>query len=206
VKYPYIQAQAGNYSIVELCRVLELSASGYYRWLKQIPSQHKQQDAVLKEKIIDIHAASKGCYGSPRIHQALRQEGKQVSRNRVIRLMKEANLKAKGKRKFKATTDSAHNQPIAANLVQQNFTVPTPNHIWVSDITYCHTDEGWLYLAVVIDLYSRKVIGWAMNKRMTRQLVIDALLMAYWNRKPKKKLFFIRIEDHNMHHMIFKTC
>ena len=170
--------------------MLGIAASGYYRWLKQLPSQRRREDLRLKEKIVSIHQGSRFRYGSPRIHQVLQQQGEQLSRKRVIRLMREENLKAKGKRKFKATTDSQHGHPVAANHVKQMFSVGQPDSIWVGDITYCRTDEGWLYLAVVIDLFSRKVIGWAMDKRMTRQLVIDALLMAYWKRKPKSKIIF----------------
>ncbi|MFN7096841.1 MAG: IS3 family transposase, partial [Gammaproteobacteria bacterium] len=126
---------------------------------------------------MEIHHSSKSRYGSPRIHEVLKKQSEVFGRKRIVRLMNEANIHAKGKRKFKSTTDLAHHYGISDNLVNQ------PNHIWAGDIMYVRTQEGWLYLAIVIDLYSRKVIGWAMDKRMTRQLVIDALLRAYWLRK-----------------------
>lgn len=184
MKYHYMNKHTGEFSVEELCRVLGVSSSGYYHWLKRPISRHKRRDMQLSKKIIELHEKSKSRYGSPRIHQALLKQGEHVGRRRVIRLMQEHKLKAVGKRKFKVTTNSKHNKPIADNLVKQQFSVAKPNHIWAGDISYIATEEGWLYLAVVIDLFSRKVIGWAMNKRMSRQLVIDALLMAYWSRKP----------------------
>ena len=117
--------------------MLGIAASGYYRWLKQLPSQRRREDLRLKEKIVSIHQGSRFRYGSPRIHQVLQQQGEQLSRKRVIRLMREENLKAKGKRKFKATTDSQHGHPVAANHVKQMFSVGQPDSIWVGDITYC---------------------------------------------------------------------
>lgn len=170
---------------------MKVAASGFYRWCQQTLTPRRERDACLKEQIKSIHEASQGRYGSPRVHQVLQQKGERISRKRVIRLMREENLRAKGKRKFKpVTTDSKHGYPVAANLVQQNFTVAEPDQVWVGDITYVWTEEGWLYLAVVIDLFSRKIIGWAMDKQMTRHLVIDALRMAYWKRKPKVKVIF----------------
>lgn len=186
MKYRYIQANVGGFSVSELCRVLSVSASGYYDWLNRPLSNRRVKDAQLSEKIISIHSRSHSRYGSPRIHQSLLKDGENIGRNRVIKLMREHSLKAVGKRKFKATTNSRHNKPVADNLVRQRFNVDEPNKVWAGDISYVATDEGWLYLAVVIDLYSRKVIGWSMDKRMTRQLVIDALLAAYWRRKPKQ--------------------
>jgi len=185
VKYQYVKGNIGEYSVSELCRVLNVSSSGYYHWLKHPISNRAKRDIELSEKIINIHKQAKSRYGSPRIHQSLLKQGEQVGRKRVIRLMKQHGLRAVGKRKFKATTNSKHNNPVADNKLNQQFNVAKPNHFWAGDISYIATDEGWLYLAVVIDLFSRKVIGWAMDKRMTRQLVIDALLMAYWRRKPK---------------------
>lgn len=139
-------------------------------------------------KIKNIHSDKRACYGSPRIHAELKEEGERCSRKRVARIMRENNIQAKHKRKFKATTDSQHNLPIAPNLLKQNFKINKPNRIWTADITYCWTLEGWIYLAVVLDLFSRKIVGWSLDKRMTRQLVIDAFSKAYWSRKPKKGL------------------
>lgn len=170
--------------------MLKVSVSGYYFWLKKPLTQRDKRDEELTKKIILIHDASKNRYGSPRIYKALKKEHETVGRKRVIRLMQENNIVGKAKRKFKATTDSNHALAIAPNLLNQQFTVDSPNQVWAGDITYISTKEGWLYLAVVIDLFSRKVIGWAMEKRMTKELVINALIMAYWQRKPKSEVIF----------------
>lgn len=146
------------------------------------------EDQRLLEKIKLIHVSKKGRYGSPRIHAELKAQGEHCSRKRVARLMNQNGIEAKHKRKFKATTDSQHRFPTAPNLLEQNFMVSEPNRVWTADISYCWTAEGWIYLAVVLDLYSRKIVGWAMNKRMTRDLVINVFLMAYWARKPKAGL------------------
>lgn len=172
----------------ESCRIFEVSESGYYGWKKCKISSRTQEDQRLLEKIQCIHASKRSRYGSPRIHAELKEQGEQCSRKRVARIMHENGIEAKHKRKFKATTDSQHKFPIAPNLLEQNFTVSEPNRIWTADISYCWTLEGWIYLAVVLDMYSRKIVGWAINERMTRQLVIDAFLMAYWARKPKAGL------------------
>lgn len=171
-----------------MCRVLKVSRSGYYQWLKRPVSNRKQKDAELKEKIVQIHEQSRGTYGSPRIHQNLRQQGYRLGKKRVERLMKEAGICAVHKRKYRVTTDSSHNLPVAANRLNREFFVDKPNTSWVSDITYIPTAEGWLYLAVVMDLYSRKIVGWSMDKRISRGLVIKALDMAITQRKPKRGL------------------
>jgi len=173
-----------------MCQVLNVSRSGYYSWLNRTPSKRKLENEELKIKIAEIYWQSRGTYGSPRIHEKLKKEGYHYNIKRIARLMKELGLKAIQKRKFKVTTDSNHNYPVKENLLKREFDVDTPNKAWVSDITYISTQEGWLYLTVIIDLYSRKVVGWSMNKRMTKQLVIDALIMAVKKRKPSKGLIF----------------
>jgi len=140
----------------------------------------------LKLEIAEIHWQHSGCYGNPRIHRQLVKEGHNCNIKRVVRLMRVLGLREIQKKKFKKTTDSNHNLPLKENLLNRNFDVSKPNKVWASDITYIPTAEGWLYLAVVIDLYSRKVVGWSINKRMTRQLVIDTLNMGIKNRNPKK--------------------
>ncbi len=175
-----------EFSVTEMCKVMWVSVSGYYAWRKRPESRRKCEDRELGNNIIELFHTSKKRYGSVRIHESLKKQGKFIGRNRVIRLMRENGLHAVAKRKYKATTDSKHSMPIAENKLNQNFNVDIPNTVYAGDITYIQTDEGWLYLSVVIDLYSRKVIGWAMDKMMTRRLVIDALLMAYWKRKPGK--------------------
>jgi len=173
-----------------MCQVLDVSRSGYYSWLKRTPSKRELENNKLKIKIAEIYWKSRGTYGSPRIHEKLKKEGYHYNIKRIERLLKELGLKAIQKRKFKVTTDSNHNYPIKENLLKREFDVDTPNKAWVSDITYIFTKEGWLYLTVIIDLYSRKVVGWSINKRMTKQLVIDALIMAVKKRKPSKGLIF----------------
>lgn len=174
-----------------MCELLDVSRSSYYHWLMQeTPSARVLENKELSEKIKMIFIENKCRYGSRRIRRALQNMGFKVSRRRVGRLMKEQQLCCKTKRKFKHTTDSNHQLPIAPNLLNRNFSPAEPNQVYVGDITYIPTQEGWLYLAVVIDLFSRQVVGWSMNKRMKTSLVNDAMLMAIWQRKPSKGLIW----------------
>ena len=166
-----------------MCRVLSVSRSGYYDWVKRPESSRAQANAQLAVEIKDIYDNEKQRVGSPRITKRLRNAGRMVGKNRIARIMRQQGWRAKGVKKFKATTNSRHNLPVAPNILQQNFEAEQPNQKWVSDITYVWTDEGWLYLAVVLDLYSRLVVGWSMSERMTATLVCDALKMALWRRK-----------------------
>lgn len=171
-----------------MCRVLVASRSGYYRWLgrdKQ-PTGRQQQRELLDQLVAVAFAASKKRSGSPMLVLDLKAQGHHFDRKTVAASMKRQQLRAKAAKKFKATTNSKHNLPVAPNLLQQDFSVTAPNQKWVSDITYLWTDEGWLYLAVVIDLYSRMVIGWAIAERMTADLPCQALKMALWRRKMPK--------------------
>ena len=166
-----------------MCRLLSVSRSGYYDWRdRPIPPRTRADEALLGaiRRVYDDH---KGRLGSPRITHELRNEGQRVGENRIARLMRANVLRAKAARRYKATTNSAHNLPVAPNLLDQDFSAKRPNQKWVADITYLATDEGWLYLAVVLDLYARKVVGWAMSERMTARLTCDALRMALWRRK-----------------------
>ena len=168
---------------------MDVSRSGYYEWLYRPESARAKEDKELSKMINEVFVEGRATYGSRRIRQRLIQKKiTLISRQRVIKLMKESGLEVKTKRKFKATTNSKHNQPIAPNLLDRKFDVHQPNSYWVGDITYVPTEEGWLYLATVIDLYSRKVIGWSMDSRMKADLVNDALLMAIWQRKPQRDL------------------
>jgi len=167
-----------------LCSVFDVSRSGYYAWLRRPESQRKTQDKALSQMVKEIHQQSNGEYGSPKIHQELRRRGKRCGRKRVARLMRKDGLKAKTVRKFKATTNSNHSLPVAANLLDRDFSPAKPNKAWAADITYIWTNEGWLYLAVVIDLFSRAVVGWSMSERMTRTLVMDAFTLAVKRRNP----------------------
>ncbi|MEJ2376442.1 MAG: IS3 family transposase, partial [Pseudolabrys sp.] len=166
-----------------MCRCLAVSRSGYYDWRTRPPSARAQANERLTDDIRRIHQEHKGRVGAPRLTRHLREEGQRVGKNRVAGLMRSEGLRAKAARKYKATTNSNHSLPVAPNLLEQDFTAAAANQKWVSDITYIATDEGWLYLAVVVDLYSRLVVGWAMSERMTAKLVCDALQMALWHRK-----------------------
>ena len=167
-----------------LCNVFGVSRSGYYAWLRRPESKRKAENKVLSRSIKEIHKESNGEYGSPKVHQELRRRGTCCGHNRVARLMREDGLKAKTMRKFKATTNSNHSLPVAPNLLNRDFSQTAPNRAWVADITYIWTKQGWLYLAVVIDLFSRAVVGWSMSERMTRTLVMDAFVLAVKRRNP----------------------
>jgi transposase InsO family protein len=178
-----IQRHEGQHTVALMCRILRVSRSGYYGWRGRPPSAREQANVRLAADVQRIYAEHKGRTGAPRITKHLREEGQKVGKNRVAGVMQAERLRAKAARKYKATTNSNHNLPVAPNLLEQDFTAARPNCKWVSDITYIATDEGWLYLAVVLDLYSRLVVGWAMSERMTAKLVCDALRMALWRRK-----------------------
>lgn len=168
-----------------LCRVLDISVSAYYAWRKRQPSRRQQEDARLSETIQRVHAESHQRYGSPRIHAELQAQGIRCGRKRVARLMRQAGLRGKCKwRRRICTTDSKHKLPVAENVLKQDFTAEQPNTKWVADITYIPTDEGWLYLAAVVDIFSRKVVGWAMDTTMTSELVERALEAALVTRRP----------------------
>lgn len=190
MKYAWIKNNQSEFPISVMCKFMKVSRSGYYEWLNNPESKKEQEDKYLTEKIKLIFQVSRNSYGSRRIRRKLLNEGIITSRHRVIRLMKEAELICKTKRKFKATTDSKHSKPVALNLLERNFTVDQPNHCYVGDITYIPTDEGWLYLATVIDLYSRKIVGWSMSNNMKAELVNKALLMAIWTRRPASGLIW----------------
>lgn len=167
-----------------MCRVFKVSRSGYYEWRSRPPSQRAQQDQALKASIREHHRKSRSTYGTRRIQKKLAKDGDVVSRRRIGRLMADEGLECKVTRKFKATTNSRHDKPISPNLLDRNFTALKPDQAYVGDITYIPTREGWLYLAVFIDLYSRAVVGWSMDSRMPATLVKDALTMAIFKRRP----------------------
>lgn len=161
-----------------------LSPSSYYRWPKYPVGKRQREDLALSEDIKRIFKKSRSTYGSPRMQRALRKEGKRHGKKRLGRLMKKLKLVPKAARRFKVTTDSNHNKPVAPNILGKRFSPPAANIAWATDITYIRTNEGWLYLATVIDLYSRKIIGWSMGTRLLIKLVADALSMALQQRKP----------------------
>jgi transposase InsO family protein len=189
VKYAWIEAHGQPYMLDELCRALDVSESGYRSWQRGgKPYRQRLTDAQMLILIQAIHAEFKGAYGSPRMVNELRARGYPASKARVERLMQENGIKAKHKRRFKVTTDSKHNLPIAPNLLERDFTPTAPNQVWTSDITYLWTDEGWLYLAITLDLFNREVVGWSLKPRMMADIVTDALTMAWFRRKPNAGL------------------
>ncbi len=189
MKFAFIHDHLEEYPVTLCCRVLRVSRSGYYAWCKRPASIRQHRRETLAEQIGQVHQANRGVYGSPRVHQVLQAAGEQVCENTVAKIMREQGLRAKGKRRFvPRTTDSAHGKPVAANVLDRQFTADAPNRRWVADITYIPTREDWLYLAGVLDLYSRKIVGWSMADHLGWELVADALDMGLWRRQPPKGL------------------
>lgn len=186
MKYSFITQRKKTYPVGLMCRLLGVTRSGYYGYLKRHAG--KADDSChqeLLEAVQDIAKASDYTYGSRRMKNALNALSHPVSRSKARKLMKEAGVQAKQRKRYKVTTNSDHQQPVFENKLNRQFDVAVPDQAYVGDITYLWTQEGWLYLAVVIDLYSRKVVGWSMSSRMKAQLVCDALKMAIWQRRPK---------------------
>jgi putative transposase len=179
-----MQDHRGEFPVTRLCEALNVSPSGYYAWRKRPVSAREMANQQLVEKIKDVHAASYETYGSPRIYHALRAQGVACSQNRVARLMRLYHIRAKQTRRYKATTKRNKAHPVAPNLLKRDFTADRPDHKWLSDITYIPTEEGWLYLALILDLYSRRIVGWAMLDRVTSALTLAALQMAIRRRQP----------------------
>ena len=178
------------YPVTVLCKVMRVSRSGFYDYLKrfrQSPVLDPGEER-LKSRMRQIFKTSRGSYGSRRLSEQLRQNGFAIGRFKTRRLMRDLGLRAKAPRRYKVTTDSRHSFQVAPNVLDRQFDVPVANTVWTADISYVWTLEGWLYLAVVMDLYSRQIVGWAMDKRMKTDLALNALAMAYWHRKPPKGL------------------
>ncbi len=198
MKYAFIQRHRRVWPISVQCRVLEVSVAGYHAHVVRAAStaqqRHLSDDALLVH-IKAIHAETRGSYGWPRTWKELLARGIRVGKERVQKLMQRHGIRARGKRRFKVTTDSNHDFPIAPNLLDRQFTVAEPDKVWAGDITYIATDEGWLFLAVVIDLFSRQVIGWSLRADMTRDIVTRALRMAWFKRHPSKKAGLIFHSD-----------
>ena len=184
MKYAWIEKHRDLFSVTRMCRLLEVSRSGYCQWRTRAPSDRAQANAALDAAVAAVHAASRSSYGRPRFVRDLHQQGLRVGHERVRRSMKRQALRTVYKRPYRVTTDSNHRKPIAENILDRQFDGWQPNQAWVGDITYVATGEGWLYLACVMDLASRKIVGWSMSERMKAELVCDALKMAYWQRKP----------------------
>jgi putative transposase len=185
MRYQFIERHRSEYPVVTMCRVLDVARGGYYAWRARRPGPREMADQALVPKIRYYFKQSDQTYGSKRIQTDLEEAGIGCGHNRVARLMRKNDLVVKTKRRFKVkTTDSEHNLPVAPNLLNQDFVATEMDEIWLTDITYVPTTEGWLYLAAVLDLYSRKIVGWAMGDSLHRQLVIDAMQMAITARKP----------------------
>lgn len=189
MRFSFVRENERSWPVETMCSVFQVSRSGYYAWKKRKPSLTAQRQASLTEEIREIHQEYREVYGSPRIHEELRERGQECSVNTVAKLMRKAGIRSQTVRKFKVTTDSNHRHPVAENVLDRQFDSPTkPNEVWVSDITYVWTDEGWLYLAAVEDLFTRKIVGWSMSERMTSELVSDALQMALGRHCPESGL------------------
>ncbi len=183
-----MQAHSREHPIALMCRALEVSESGNHAWSKREVSQRAQEDQTLADQRAQIFQANRGVYGSPRIHAELHEQGRRCGRKRIARLMQERGISAQRKRRRVRTTDSNHSNPVAPNLLNREFTASAPNTKWVTDITALETAEGDLYLAGVIDIYSRMAVGWAMGNQRDEQLVTDALMMAVVRRRPQPGL------------------
>jgi putative transposase len=184
VKFAFIEAEKARWPVEVLCHVLGVSRSGYYAWKARPESESTQADAQLAVEIAATHRRSRGTYGSPRVHRELRARGVRVGKKRVERLMRQHGIVARRKRRFRRTTDSKHPHPIAPNVLERRFEAELPNTAWVTDVTYVWTLEGWLYLAVMLDLCSRRVVGWAASETNDRQLALQALGRALGERHP----------------------
>jgi len=183
-KYQFVAAHASEYTVTMLCRVLGLARSGYYAWRQRSLSARQERDQQLTAQIQIIFTDSRRTYGSPRIHAELQAQGVRTARKRVARLMRHAQLYPRPRRRSVRTTDSRHTDPVAPNLLARTFQAEAPNRVWVADITYLATREGWLYLAVVLDLFARRVVGWSMQPTLERDLVLAALNHALQRRQP----------------------
>jgi len=177
-----------HYSIPFMCRMLDLSRSGYYAWLNRTPSKRAQEEGRLEAEIRAAHKRTRQTYGPERLQQDLKEHGVKVGVFRIRRIRKKLDIRCKQKKKFKATTDSQHTLPVAENLLNQEFTTTAPNRVWLSDITYISTEEGWLYLAAHKDLFTGEVVGYAMGPRMTKNLVIQSLFKAVSAKRPRPGL------------------
>lgn len=190
MKYAWILKQSKDYGVKQLCSVVSVSRSAYYAWTKATESHKVKRDKELNTVITAAFTQNRAVYGTRRLKKVLERQGDRVSRRRIGRIMQDAQLRCKTQRRFRATTDSQHEQPIADNRLARQFNVSQANQVYVGDITYIPTADGWLYLAVVIDLYSRHVVGWSMAQHMRTTLVNDALMMAIWKRKPPQSLLW----------------
>lgn len=188
MRFAFIETEKAGFPVALLCRMLAVSRAGFYAWRRRPVAVRTRQDQVLAVAVATIYAEHHGRYGSPRVQMELRDRGQRSGRKRIARLMRVQDLRARPKRRYRTTTDSRHGLPVCPNLLARRFTVAQSNTAWVTDITYIWTPQGWLYLAVVIDLFSRRVVGWSMSERIDRKLALDALRMALAQRRPQRGL------------------
>ena len=190
MKYCFIQKYGSGFRVRRMCRVLGVSRSGYYSYLRRGLSRRHEENHRLVERIKQIWQEARGVYGSPRITAELRAQGFVCGKNRIARLMRDNGIKARTKKKFRITTKSDHNFPIAEDLVERDFSASRINQLWLSDITYIWTWEGWMYLAAVMDVYNRQIVGWALHDRLNKALVVDSLSKALKSCSPQPGLIF----------------
>ena len=198
MKYALIRRNRRLWPIRVQCQVLGVSVTGYHEHMARlltIARRRHLSDEALLVHIRAVFAAHRGAYGWPRVWRQLRAEGVRVGKLRVQQLMQQHGIRARGKRRFRITTDSRHSLPIAPNLLNRNFTVAAPNRVWAGDMTYIQTEEGWLFLAVVLDLFSRRIVGWSLREDMRSELVVDALRMAWFQRSPDRRVDLIFHSD-----------
>jgi putative transposase len=188
VRYLFLKAEQAHFSLAALCRAMEVSESGFYAWRKRPDSRRKQQDKALLQQIQEVHQESEQTYGSPRVYQELKAQEVPCSEKRIAHLMHDHQISAQTSKRFVTTTQSDPALPVAQNVLDRQFTVETPNAKWTADITYVWTSEGWLYLAVILDLFSRRIVGWSMGNTLERSLVLSALSMAVTGRRPNTGL------------------
>ena len=188
MRYLFIHRHCWRFPVGRMCALLEVSRSGYYGWRRRPESERGRQNRRLVVEIRAVHRATRGVYGSPRVHAELRARGHRCGRHRVARLMRQEGITARQRRAFKRTTNSSHPLPVAPNLLQRRFQASRPNETWVADITFIPTRAGWLYLALLVDVFSRMIVGWVLSDRMTKGLVIEALEMALGRRRPPQAL------------------
>jgi putative transposase len=190
VRFRAVQRLASCHAVRRICRALGVSPSGYYAWKAGGETARAREDRLLKQRIVAIHGETRGRYGTPRVERELRRQGVHTSRKRVGRLRRELGLRARAARRYRATTDSSHQRPVAPNLLDRQFEAAEPDRVWVSDITYLATEEGWLYLSVVLDVCSRRVVGWAVADSLDQELAVSALDQAIAARRPAPGLIF----------------
>ncbi len=188
MKFAFIETEKAGFPITLMCRMLAVSRAGFYAWRRRPQAARTREDQVLAVAVAAIYAEHHGRYGSPRVRVELRERGQRSGRKRIARLMRLQGLRARPRRRYRTTTDSRHGLPVCPNLLARRFAVAQPNTAWVTDMTYLWTAQGWLYLAVMIDLFSRRVVGWSMSERIDRKLALDALRMALAQRRPQPGL------------------